>query len=726
MFEYTNIKLLTTGNLLFLLGAILVALGLSYFVYKRTIPPISAKLRYFLMMLRALAILMVILLLFEPILSITRSEKEKPVVAVLIDTSASMALQDQKYNRQDIVKQILNARIFKQPPEDLQFEFYPFSYKLFDPITQLDSLQFNGDGTDLKKALETLKEKMSERYFVAVVMITDGADNLGENPARNIENYGVPVYTIGVGDPSEQKDVLISNYLTNEIIYTDEKTPVDVFIKSFGFKGEKITVSLTHGKKVLDVVTTTLPGKSLEQKVRLHFTPQQPGLFKYEIKLSRLENELTYVNNQKTFYVKVLKSKLKVALFSGAPGYDFLFLKRALKQDKNIHLTAFIEKKHGAFYSQKAIPGPAKLKEFDCFILLDFPRKSSKKEILEKLRKVLAQGKPLLLFLGRNVDYNKLWTLKEFLPFSTRPQPGQERLVYLTILPQGIYHPILQLSENEFENRSKWEELPPIFVNLKKLYLKKSAQSLAAIDFQRSQIVRRQNIPLIIIEKIGKRKTVVVTAYGLWRWDLLMWGAGKSNESYLRFLQNTIRWLVTEEDSKLVKITSNKEIYRSGEEIIFTGQVYSENYRPVDGAEVVVQIKQKDEIQELLLENIGEGRYEGTLQVLEGGDYEFTGTAHLQGRVLGRDRGKFTVEYFNLEFQNTRMNEELLKKIASLSGGKFLSPDSVQTLGSHLKFPEKYIELHAEFELWKKAPFLLLTLALLSMEWFIRKRKGML
>ncbi|MFQ5677058.1 MAG: hypothetical protein ACE5G1_14275, partial [bacterium] len=123
---------------------------------------------------------------------------------------------------------------------------------------------------------------------------------------------------------------------------------------------------------------------------------------------------------------------------------------------------------------------------------------------------------------------------------------------------------------------------------------------------------------------------------------------------------------------------------------------------------------------------MGRGRYEGALQVLQGGDYEFSGTAHLQGRILGRDSGKFSVEEFSLEYQNTRMNEDLLKRIATESGGEFYTTENFAGLPEKLKFPEKYVSLKNEWEIWNRVPLLISCIFLLSVEWFIRKRKGML
>ncbi|MFQ5822685.1 MAG: hypothetical protein ACE5JB_01370 [bacterium] len=725
--NFSEVNLNTTGSFAFLILAFLAAGALSFFVYRNTIPPVNSNIRFLLMSLRAAAVMLVVLLLFEPILSITQKKQKKPVVAVLVDNSASMSLVDQKKNRPQELNKILDSDIFKKPSNNLELAFYPFSYMLFDPANvPPDSLKFIGDGTDIQRSLEELKEKLAEKYFASVILITDGADNLGANPARYASTYGIPIFTIAVGDPSEQKDVLISNYGTNEIVYAETKIPIDVYIKSSGFQGKRIPVNLVYKNKTLDSKVVTLSGNQLEQKVRLHFIPNKEGLFKYEIKLPQLEDELTHINNTKSFYVKVLKSKMKILVIAGGPSSDYLFLKRVLETDENIDIQSFVEKSHGTFYQAPSLPSVDQMVKSDCLILLDFPRRSSKRQSLDKIKNVLSKGKPMLYLFGKNVDFEKLLILKNFTPLATKPVIGRERLVYINILPQGLYHPLFRLSEDEFENREKWQELPPIYSNLITIPLHPSAQTLASIDLKRSEVVRKQSLPIIAVQRSGIRKSMAVLAYGLWRWDLLMWGVGKTNESYQQFIRNSVRWLITQEDSKLVKIAPNKKIYRSGEEVEFTAQVYFEDYRPADGAEVVVQLMGVKETQELTLLNIGEGRYEGSFQVLEGGDYQFTGTAHLQGRVLGRDSGKFSVEEFSLEYLNTRMNEDLLNRIATESGGVYFTSDNFTELNEKLNFPEKFIVQNNQWEIWNKTPLLIVCIFLLGAEWFIRKRKGML
>ena len=723
----SEISLNTSGSTYLLIVSLLAAIGLSYFVYRNTIPPVPLGWRILLMSLRAAVVMIIILLLFEPILSITRRKQEKPVVAVLLDNSASMALNDQKVNRRIELKNTLNAEIFHSTSGNFNFVFYPYSHQLFDELDSVpDSMTLNGDGTDIRRALAELKERLAEKYFGAALLITDGADNLGENPARYAANYGVPIYPIAIGDPAEQKDVLISNYVTNEIAYAGTRVPVDVYVRSSGFSGQRVQVTLNHANQTLDTQIVQLSGNSFEQKVRLHFSPEKEGVFKYEVRIPEMAGELTKINNSKTFYIKILKSKLKLLIVAGSPGADFLFLKRALEADENFEVQSFVEKRRGRFYNNLMLPNPEQLAKFDCLILVDYPRRTSRTESLEKIKSALAKGKPLFVLSGKNTDYAKLLTLKDFIPLAAIPQKGPEQIIYMKQLPQGVHHPLLRLAEDDSENIKKWQELPPSFFNLNSVKLQNTAQSLAVLDMDRSGGFRRRALPLVVVRSSGKRKSAAVLTYGLWRWDLLMWGVGKNNSSYLTFLQNTIRWLTTDDDSKLVKIVANKEIYRSGEEVKFTAQVYFEDYQPVDGAEVTVQLQSAKGKQNLALSNAGQGRYEGRFQVLEGGDYEFTGTAHLQSRVLGRDSGKFSVEEFNLEYQNTRMNEDLLKRIASESGGEFFTSENFSGLKERLTFPDKFITLKNEWEIWNRLPLLITCILLLSAEWFIRKRKGML
>jgi len=726
-FSEFHLELSASGWILAL--AILLGVGFTLFVYRWTNPPVSRTLRYLLITLRTIALLIVLFMLFEPILGLSWYKTQKPLIGILIDTSGSMGLTDARGSRADVVRAVLSKSIFAELSEDNELEFYKFDDRS-EELRELqpDSVTFNGDGTDIQAALHAFREKTADKYLRAVVMLTDGADNLGDNPARYAGEYGVPIFPIPVGDPAEQRDVLISRVTTNQITYAKNKVPVEVIVRANGYDNVRIPIALKLGKQVLDTQTIQLSGSTLESKVIMHLVPETDGIFKYQISIPKLEGELTTLNNQKIFYVKVLKSRMKILMIAGSPSADFSFMKRALQSDENIEVEVFIGKKDGQFYQGRFPSDIGDLSRYDCFILIDFPRPRSLMSVLQTIKQVIDKhATPLLFISGENVYFNKLEPLKAYLPIRLQVSKTHERLVYVKPVGSGLNHPMVRLDEEHADNVMKWSELPPIYYPYLNVKVIEGAQTLTIIDKARSRIpASLPDQALVVTKRTGSQKSAAILGYGLWRWDFLMWGIDKDNQLYQRFLNNSIRWLVTKEDSKLLRITADKEIYRGGEPISFSAQAYFEDYRPMDGAEMHVIIRKGERQHEIKLDGMGDGKYEGQIPVLDDGDYTFVGTARYKGRDIGSDTGKFSVEQFNIEFQSTRMKAELLQQIAQQSGGEVVFPDSLSKLTEKLVFPPKRTRQSREWELWNKLTLMIIAIVCLAGEWFIRKRKGML
>jgi len=404
------------------------------------------------------------------------------------------------------------------------------------------------------------------------------------------------------------------------------------------------------------------------------------------------------------------------------------FLKRALTADPNVEVVAYVEKRAGQFYPGPPALRPEFVKPVDVIVLVDYPRSDSNPQALRIVKGALdQQGVPLLLFYSSEVSPTKLETLESHLPVSVRGTGESERLVYLRLTPLGANHAVMHVADDAIENQTQWRDLPPIFYSLNRAQPLPGSQTLAVVDFPRSGLSNLSGEqPLVVVRRVAHQKSAAVLGYGLWRWDLLLWGAGKTNAVYTRFIANLLRWLIAEEEKKLVRLRPDKEIYRSGEEVRFIGQVFTADYQPLDNAEVTVQVQSKGGARsEVMLEGVGEGRYEGRFQAVAPGEYQFTGAAKLKDRTLGSDAGKFSVEEFRIEFQETRMREDLLKAIAAQSGGKYYTPEQVADLAKDLHVAPQMVVQSRESEVWNKAPLLVAFIVLLSAEWFLRKRKGM-
>jgi hypothetical protein len=722
MFDISDIQLHFNLNVIFLLLAAVFAIVFSLIVYRRTVPPVSTGNRLLLVALRSLAVILLIFILFEPILSILRKSNKKPVVAVVVDNSKSMTIKDRAGDRESQLKSILRSDGLQDISKTADVRYARFSDKFdFAPWLTSDSLKLNGNGTDIAHAIRQIKASAVDENIQAVVLLTDGDYNLGQNPIYEAETLGKPIYTVGLGDSSEQKDLLISKVLTNEIAYVDSRVPVDIVVKSSGFSSERVAVALRESGQTVDEQFIVLKSGTNEYPVQLHFVPKEEGIQKYSAIVSGLPGELTEKNNQRSLFVKVLKSKIKVLLFAGAPSSDVSFIRQSIDNDKNLELQTFVQKYGSEFYEGNF--SPSALKDCDCLFLVGFPIANTPQQVVDAIKNAAEEsGKPVFLVLSRKSDLNRLKSLESILPFVIAQIRGEEISAFVQISPAQRTHPAVRLS-----NGSAWDKLPPIYKTESILRPKPESDIVGLMKINNITFSE----PMLLTRNLNKHKSIAVLGYGIWRWKLLTEGLSGGTEGVFQsFISNSIRWLTTREEEKQVHVATVKEIYNSGERVEFIGQVYDEKYEPLDNAELRIKVKRAEGESETVLAAVGSGRYEGAIEGLPEGDYHFSATAVAGGRTLGESKGRFSIGEANMEFQDTRMNAALLQQISYRSGGRFCTPSTFSQLCGDLKanpnLVVRAVTQKSEFQLWNRKYLLGVIVLLLALEWFLRKRSGMM
>jgi hypothetical protein len=127
----------------------------------------------------------------------------------------------------------------------------------------------------------------------------------------------------------------------------------------------------------------------------------------------------------------------------------------------------------------------------------------------------------------------------------------------------------------------------------------------------------------------------------------------------------------------------------------------------------------------MLLRELGNGLYQTALRPFERGIYRATAEVLFNDRTLGRDTTEFSVSMFNPEFIDTRARPELLEALAVATGGKSGPPDSLSAVLMAIHFPSQTVVSNREIEFFWLPLVMMTVLLLLFLEWFIRKRKGM-
>ena len=269
--------------------AAVISIILSLFVYRTTVPPVSSAKRYILISLRSVGLFLLFFLLGEPLLSLVTHSVHQPVIAVIADNSQSMAITDRKGRRDETLKSVLHSDVWKQIGKNGKL-----TYALFDAkVRNLagindDSLTFKGEATDIAEALKSMKRTSASSNVQGIVLITDGNSTVGMNPLYEAEELGVPVFTVGIGDTVEQKDLLIRKVLTNDIAYSGTKVPVNITVHSSGFGGERVQVSLRNGTTILDEKALTLDVGTRDYLVPLSLVTEKVGTQKFTAEVSSL------------------------------------------------------------------------------------------------------------------------------------------------------------------------------------------------------------------------------------------------------------------------------------------------------------------------------------------------------------------------------------------------------------------------------------------------------
>ncbi|MCX6137656.1 MAG: VWA domain-containing protein [Ignavibacteriales bacterium] len=707
------------------LPAMLAGIGFSLFMYRITVPPVSSARRAILVALRAVGLMLLILAICEPLLTIRRTVTERPVVAVMVDNSLSMTLTDAAGNREQTLRSLLKNPALTQLSASADIRFFSITPKV-QPL-QPDLLQCTGTATDIAGALESLKRR-PEEHTSAVLLLSDGNYNVGGNPVTGAERSRIPVFTVSIGDSSEQKDISVASINTNSIAYLKSAVPMDVTIRSSGFRKKIVAVQLLEeGKTIVSepLLLSDSSGSSADQTVHFSFTPMDEGLRKYTVHVAPLDGEVTTKNNSRSVIVRVLKNRMKLLLLAGAPSADISALEQALHHDANIESSLFVQQPDGSLRAQ---PGTAAtfataLAETECLLLAGFPSGPTPPPMISSLLQNAAdRSLPLFLVLSRTIDYQKLKLMERLLPVTIPMVQMAEQTVFTNIPKTMMQHQLLT-DGAEF---GAWEKFPPLYAPVTGFTPKPEALVLATWRIQNVPIAA----PLIALRSIGQAKSFAVLGYGLYRWRLL---AGADNDAFFdKWISTLIRWLVTRENGSTLRIQPAAEYFSSGDNAAFSIEAYNQSYQPLDNADIQLDIEHiaSGRKFQATIRPFGGGRYEGVVDMLPEGNFRYSGVATLKGTKTGSSTGRFSVGEQSAEFNDTRMNNTLLQQMAAVSGGAYADAGGFSALLRDLASrpfmkSEQRLSVH-EYELWNMPLVLSLIVLLFGTEWIIRKRSGML
>ncbi len=715
MFGYEEIGLNFAYPSIFLVTALLLLAAYSYYVYRFTIPLISKPKKFLLVSLRTLALLTIVIVFFEPVISFTKKITLEPVNLIFIDNSSSINIEDGT-NRPETVKNIAADLSSNELIGNSEFFLFGNNVRGLskDSLAKID---FTDGVTNITEVFNTLDD--DETNYASIVIISDGVYTEGSNPTYKAANLPLPVFTIGIGDTTRRNDVEVSKVLFNDIVYAETPTSIIAAIQNKGFDGETVTVSLLENNQKIEEQNIVLSQSGI-QNVSFNYTPKTSGEKKLSVLITNLSDEFTYANNKKIFYVNVLSNKIKVMILAGSPSTDLSFIKNALKSDENLTVNSLTQISADKFVEDINY---SLVDSADLLFLVGFPGENTTDELLNIVQKNISEEKmPYFISFSSQTNIEKIKRLQQELPFSFNQPLGSYREVQPDILLAEINNPLLKHERTEVA--TNWNNLPPVLQPSINFTSKPGSKILSTIKLNNNPI----NIPLIVTRNFNGKRAVAVLAGDIWKWKLQT--ARKNLNLFDSFILNCVKWLNTTEEQDRISVKTSKRNYSPGEQIEFLARVSDESLNPLDEADIKVKISSSQNNYEVDMLNAGKGLYEGTLLLNETGDFVFQAEISREGMLLGKDEGSFNVGEIEIELINPVMNYGLLNLLASESNGSYYTSANYQELFNRLaeinKTTSKEKIVTSDVTLWSDEWLLVIAILLFSLEWFLRKRTGML
>ena len=738
-------------SVIILLLIALVIAGVIYVIYFQPRLRLATPTKVALVALRATLLALMFVLLLRPVVVVSSVIPRSSYVALVIDDSQSMKLHDgpAAATRLDTAKQSLltapsNKKSFlDRLNEKFKTSLYGFSNHL-EALNNADSLAAEGHSSNLAGALDETIKRSSGMPLSAVVLASDGASNVPGDLAaslRELRARDIPVYTIGIGDTARATDAELTKINLPRRVLVGSRLNIESYVGLSGFGPTTVLMSVREDGRAVKTEEFNLRGNDT-QVLNLEITPTNPGIHRYTVEITPIDGELTVDNNKQDALVEVIPGPQKILYVEGEPRWELGKIRESLlPNEKNVTLVSLQRTGENKFYRQgistqnELVNGfpvtEEELFAYDALIIGSVEANFFSAEQLRNVEAFVARRGGGLLALGGRLSFDagkyKGTTLDELLPVSLTGGPVDDASSFAPVYkPQltgaGQTHPITRLNDDRAANQKAWNELPPISVSEALTAIKPGASVL--LEARRAD-GGAQTVPLLVQQRYGRGQTLALTASDTWRWRMRM---DSKNNAHEAFWRQMLRYLVSTTPLQ-TEIAAEQDVYALEDTVRVVADIRDRKFNPVNDAHVVARVTKPSggsvdvPLKFTTLDDLN--MYVGEFKADELGQHsiELVGTSVSLGQLNARSN--LLVTDLNREYFGAAQNSDLLKRIATETGGKYYQAGEVQSLLDDLTYRQSPYSERVTKDLWDMPINFMLIVGLLSTEWFLRKREGL-
>lgn len=464
-------------------GVALLLVLLTLWTYLND-PQASRRRLFILIGLRLLALLIAILTLLRPSLAIEKDPRLPSRLAIVLDASESMTIQDEFNNqtRWDVLTNVLERcqPIFEElkAEQNVTVDLYTFGegVESYSPGVAPDDRR-----TDFGTMLATLYDRYQTETDLkrGLIIVSDGANNGIQRPAEGEaarwQNL-CRVYTFALGKTTtsgDLRDIAVTSL-------TPDPSPVPIkgnltvkaMVNAPGFVGAKVRVHLLFDDEEVKTDTATLL-KSEGNIVEISAdAPTEPGEIKVTLKIDPINGEVTPLNNTIESYVTVTKEGLSVLVIDRLR-LELKYIREVLSSDKRIRYYEAIR--------QSDDPPPGGISElfqfdqqhYDVIIIGDVSATrltAGNSDVMRTIERLVKEEGVGLMMIGGidsfggtpNLPGSGGWRgtpIGNLLPVDLSAQGQRDESIAMMPTQKGLDHYLLGLDDDPQVNADIWRRL---------------------------------------------------------------------------------------------------------------------------------------------------------------------------------------------------------------------------------------------------------------------------
>ncbi len=662
-------------------GIIALAIAIFHYYYKSKN---SKKVSYILTFLRFVSVFCLLLLLINPKIERQEIETIKPNLVVAVDNSSSIEYFEESDNVTDLISEL------KSNPE-LNDKFKIDYFSFGDAIQLSDSLSFDESQTNISKPFQQFKE-LYKNEIAPIILITDGNQTYGQD--YEYLNILQPVFPIVVGDTTKYADVFISQLNVNKYAYLDNKFPVEVFLNYDGEKPISSNFSIFKGNQKVYSKNLNFSTANNSHNLSFHLPTDNVGVHYYSASIEQLDNEKNTVNNTKNFVVEVIDEQAKILLLTSFIHPDVGTLKKSIESNKQ------------RIVEVKVIGEEFELLDYQSVILYQ-PTAA----FLEVFTAIDLENVNHFIITGSKTAWN----------FLNRVQRNFTKNV---INQTENYSAVFNPSFGTFVTDAiGFDDFPPLLDKFGDITFNIPYESLLYQQVG-SYITEK---PLLATYENQDRRSVVLFGENSWRWRMASKLKSQEFNDFDNFIGKVMQYLASSKQVKRLSVES-ESFYYANDEIRIRANYMDKNYVFDAGATLWLSVKNRisNEAKRYPFSLQGNS-YSVGISGLLAGDYNYTVSVENQNVSVN---GSFKILNFDVEQQFTNANVSKLSSISKKTNGTIYYLDDTFELAADLINDKRFTAIQkSEKKLnsiidWK---WLLAVIMLsLSLEWFIRKYKGLI